>query len=135
MTSKLLFLTALIPLLLVPLVNAVPAISITLFNDLDSQNFVQIGKPLLYVNGTNYHVKETLKSVAEYTYPFVTLNLNFLDKKSGSLINTAAPSTNDTVIHNMSPNQTGHFDMDTGYTKAQGDKEFPYFNITIGVVV
>ena len=127
MTSikPLLCLVAIIPLLLVfPLVNAMP---ITMGNE---QNFILVGKPVLYVNGTYYHIKGTLKSVANYTLPGVLVTVDFKDKKTGMFVNSA----NNLNATRMSPNETLNFDINTNYTKAQGDKEFRYFNATIGTL-
>lgn len=130
--NKLVILGAIIiPLLLVPLVSAIPTMSITMATDPQSQNFILVGKPLLYVNGTNYHIKGTLKSVAKYTLPNVLISSDFIDKKTGFFVNSAN-TLNSTRI---SPNQTSNFDIDTNYTKAQGDKEFRYFNATVGAIV
>lgn len=120
----------LIPALLVPLVSAIPAMSITMATDPQSQNFILVGKPLLYVNGTDYHIKGTVKSVSNYTLPSVLVSVDFRDNKTGMFVNSAN-NLNGTRI---SPNQTLNFDINTNYTKAQGDKEFRYFNATIGTL-
>jgi len=127
MTNLLAF-VAIIPLLLVPLVNAVREMPITI--DPREHNFILVGKPLLYVNGTNYHIKGILKSVANYTLPAVLVTVDFRDKKTDMFVNSA----NNLNESSISPNQTLPFDINTNYTKTQGDKEFRYFNATIGTI-
>ncbi len=127
--NRLIIMVLLIPLLLVPLVNAVPNLPIKIIPSIGGDSFALVGNATLYANGTDYWIKGAIKNISHVSMSPVLLMISFEDKTSLHSAGLVVGAT----YTNMDPGEVKHFDADTGYTIQKGNQQFPYLNASIAV--
>lgn len=134
MKSRLLFLVALIPLLILApaLVSAVttptPTIKIAMSFNAYAGQPLKVNNASMYLNTTDshYHVKGTVTNILHETTDVSNVAGIFFDKTT----NTMLKSGNDLIYTPIDPGMTVGFDFDTGYTAAQAN-QFQYMRLDI----